>query len=268
MNNMNTPRMIISKEACLFYGIPGTVILAMSLILACKIGNDLGGSTFVCVAVFFVCNLLLWFLYLLVFQYLPVDLLEIWQGKKKQVPPMSVQSDTDTPSADTAVQPVDFSGTAIRPVTAEEYQTHCAEFARKKQEERQPLIDSIIDYVGRMMSPFLKEEELDKLRNEIRAWCDDPDYVPQPVKVKPVSNYQDRLKSISYKHFVWNIAVRLGFSNGYSVMVQANFIKKLFPDELEDIEVNSLARSLTCDPDKGHIRLDRPNHTDNNVFNF
>lgn len=41
MRNLST---IISKETCLFYGFPGTAILAVSLILSCKVGNDFGGS--------------------------------------------------------------------------------------------------------------------------------------------------------------------------------------------------------------------------------
>ena len=45
-------------------------------------------------------------------------------------------------------------------------------------------------------------------------------------------------------------------------------IKKLFPNELADIETTSLARSLTSEPDKGHIKLDRPLHTDNYTFHF
>lgn len=65
---------------------------------------------------------------------------------------------------------------------------------------------------------------------------------------------------------MWNIGARLGFENGYSVQVQAGFIKRLFPNELADIELTSLARSLTSEPDKGHIKLDKPLHTDNYIF--
>ena len=70
MRNLTT---IINKETCLFYGLPGTAILAVSLILSCKVGNDFGGSTFVNTVSFFGCNALLWLLYLVLFQYLPVD---------------------------------------------------------------------------------------------------------------------------------------------------------------------------------------------------
>lgn len=82
---MRNLTMIISKETCLFYGLPGTAILAVSLILSCKIGNDFGGSTFVNTISFFGCNALLWLLYLVLFQYLPVDLMRIWLSRKNHV---------------------------------------------------------------------------------------------------------------------------------------------------------------------------------------
>ena len=118
------------------------------------------------------------------------------------------------------------------------------------------------------MAPFMEETELDLLRNEIRAWCDNPNYKPKPVKLKTVHGYKDKLKTVSFKHFIWNIAARLGFENGYSGKVQANFIKSLFPNELKEVESKSLERSLTSSPDEGHIKLDRPKHTDNYIFHF
>lgn len=258
MRNLST---IISKETCLFYGLPGTAILAVSLILSCKVGNDFGGSTFVNTVSFFGCNTLLWLLYLVLFQYLPVDLMSIWLSRKNLVCIEATEQSTDIGIVATPVS-------AIQPMTTEEYKAHCFEFERKKQEEHQLLVDCIIDYVGRMMSPFIEMLELDLLRNEIRAWCDNPNYEPKPVKLKYAHENRDKLKTVSFKHFVWNIAARLGFENGYSGKVQAKFIKRLFPNELADIEVISLERSLTCSPDDGHIKLDRPVHTDNYIFHF
>lgn len=255
---MNT---LISKETCLFYGLPGTAILAVSLILSCKVGNDFGGSTFVNTVSFRGSNVLLWLLYLVLFQYLPVDLMRIWLSKKNSAGIDAAETSTDI---NTVKHPI----TTVQPMTAEEYKAHCAEFERKKQEEHQKLVNPIMDYVGRVMSPFMEEKDLDLLRNEIRAWCDNPGYKPQPVKLKPAHEYKDKLKTVSFKHFVWNIAARLGFENGYSVRIQAKFIKSLFPNELADIEAKSLERSLTSSPDDGHIKLDRPVYTDNYIFHF
>lgn len=267
MKDFNT---IISKETCLFYGLPGTAILAVSLVLSCKVGNDLGGNTFVNTVSFFGCNVLLWLLYLLLFQYLPVDLMRIWLSKKKPSADtaVTVETEADKPSAYSVAKSEEPSVTSIQPMTTEEYRSYCAEFERKKQEEHQKLINPIIDYVGRMMAPFMEEKELDLLRNEIRMWCGNPDYEPKPVRLRTAHDNKDKLKTISFKHFIWNIAARLGFENGYSVKVQANFIKSLFPNELKNVESKSLERSLTNSPDDGHIKLDRPVHTDNYIFHF
>ncbi|MBQ9092836.1 MAG: hypothetical protein IJY03_02420 [Prevotella sp.] len=258
MRNLTT---IISKETCLFYGLPGTAILAVSLILSCKVGNDFAGSTFVNTVSFFGSNVLLWLLYLVLFQYLPVDLMRIWLSRKNLV---SIKATKNNADIGTVATPVSI----VHPMTAEEYKAHCAEFERKKQEEHQKLVKPIIDYVGRVMSPFMEEAELDLLRNEIQAWCDNPNHKPKPVKLKTVHDYKDKLKTVSFKHFIWNIAARLGFGNGYSGKIQADFIKSLFPNELKDVESKSLERSLTNSPDDGHIKLDRPKHTDNYIFHF
>jgi hypothetical protein len=252
---------IISKETCLFYGLPGTAILAVSLVLSCKVGNDFGGSTFVNTVSFFGCNVLLWLLYLVLFQYLPVDLMRIWLSRKNLV---SIEVTEQSTDIGIVAAPV----STVHPMTAEEYKAHCADFERKKQEEHQKLVSSIMDYAGRVMAPFMEENELDILRNEIRAWCDNPNHKPQPVRLKPVHNNRDKLKTVSFKHFIWNIAARLGFDNGYSGKIQADFIKSLFPNELKDVESKSLERSLTSSPDEGHIKLDRPKHTDNYAFHF
>ena len=267
MRNLNT---IISKETCLFYGLPGTAILAVSLILSCKVGNDFGESTFVNTVSFFGCNALLWLLYLILFQYLPVDLMRICLSRAELtgVESEKVKIEAAPSSDNTVVKSVVSTIAVVQPMSTEEYHAHCAEFERKKQEEHQKLVNPIIDYVGRVMAPFMEENELDLLRNEIRAWCDNPNHEPKPVKLKTIHDYKDKLKTISFKHFIWNIAARLGFENGYSGKIQADFIKSLFPNELKDVESKSLERSLTCSPDDGHIKLDRPVHTDNYIFHF
>lgn len=267
MKNQNT---IINTENCLFYGFPGIVILAVSLMASTRIGADFGGDTFVKTISFLGSNGLLWLLYLVLCQYLPASLLAVFHPKRKSaaIAVSETKQETGTPlhkeAAERTVQPT----SAIPPLSEEEYNSYCADFERKKQEARVQLVSSIIDYVKKKMAPFATEENLSQLCEEVKAWCDTPSYTPKEIKLKPVSSPKDRLKTIDLKHFVWNIGARLGFENGYSVQIQADFIKHLFPNQLADIETTSLARSLTSEPDKGHIRLDRPLHTDNHIFHF
>ncbi len=155
MRNLNT---IISKETCLFYGLPGTAILAVSLILSCKVGNDFGESTFVNTVSFFGCNALLWLLYLILFQYLPVDLMRICLSRAELtgVESEDVKTEAAPLSDNTVVKSVVSPTAAVQPMSTEEYHAHCAEFERKKQEEHQKLVNPIIDYVGRVMAPFME----------------------------------------------------------------------------------------------------------------
>ena len=60
--------MIVNRENCLYYGLPGIVILAVSLMMSTLISTDFGGDTFVKAISFLGCNGLLWLLYLMLFQ--------------------------------------------------------------------------------------------------------------------------------------------------------------------------------------------------------
>ena len=262
MKNHNT---IVNTENCLFYGLPGIVILAVSLMASTRIGADFGGDTFVKTVSFLGCNGLLWLLYLVLCQYLLADLLAICLPKKKTATVGVLEAKPEagmTLSETVAEQPT----TPTPVLSQEQYQSYCADFERQKQEAREELATPVLGYVNRKMAPFTTEENLAQLCNEVRTWCDNPLHSPKAIRLKPVSNPKDRLRTVDFKHFVWNIGARLGFENGYSVQVQAGFIKRLFPNELADIELTSLARSLTSEPDKGHIKLDKPLHTDNYIF--
>lgn len=277
MKNQNT---IVNKENCLFYGLPGIVILAVSLMVSTRIGVDFGGDTFVRTISFLTCNGLLWLLYLAVCQYLFADLVTLCtlmakkmtrKIKEKELAVgeiLAIEDKTDTllPESEPEQTTVAVTTESAPVVTKEEYQTYCADFEQKLQDNRNPLVNSILDYVKRKMAPFTTEENLVLLCDEIKAWCDNPAYTPKAITLKRIPNPKDRLKTSDFKHLVWNIGVRLGFENGYSVMVQAGFIKSLFPVELMAVETGSLARSLTCDPGKGHIKLDRPEQTGNSNF--
>lgn len=259
---------IVNKDNCLIYGFPGIVILAIFLFISVVVGNDLGQSSFVRTVSFVGCNGLLWLLYLVLFQFLPVEILEAWQSKKKPTAVSVPETNTCQIMEETIAKETAQSVTPIPPLSEEQYKAYCEDFERQRQEARQQLTLPILDYVRRKMAPFTTEENLALLCEEMEAWCNNSHHIPQAIALKPISEPRDRLKTLDFKHLVWNIGARLGFDNGYSVQVQAEFIKKLFPKELCGIETISLARSLTCEPNKGHIKLDRPLHTDNYIFHF
>ncbi len=241
---------IVSQDVCLLYGLPGVVMLIISLIAAVFVGNDFGGNAFVCAVVFLACNVLLWLVYLLVFQYLPLDILRLIRS-----------GNNDIPEEET----IDIQ--SVPQLTSDEYNSYCSAYEQRKDGEREKLIQSVADYVNRVMAPFVTKEDLAKLCNEICAWCRDVKYKPTPIRLKPATEYKDRLKTIDFKHFIWNIGERLGADKGYSGVARAQFVKRLFPDELKESEIISIQRSLTADPDKGHIKLDRPGYKNTDFHN-
>lgn len=56
------------REACLVWGLPGVAILAISLMVAVRVGNDFGHDVLVRTVTFIGSNALLWQLYALMFQ--------------------------------------------------------------------------------------------------------------------------------------------------------------------------------------------------------
>lgn len=62
------------REACLVWGLPGVAILAISLMVAVRVGNDFGHDVLVRIVTFIGSNALLWLLYALMFQMLPAEL--------------------------------------------------------------------------------------------------------------------------------------------------------------------------------------------------
>lgn len=150
MKNHNT---IVNTENCLFYGLPGIVILAVSLMASTRIGADFGGDTFVKTVSFLGCNGLLWLLYLVLCQYLLADLLAICLPKKKTATVGVLEAKPEagmTLSETVAEQPT----TPTPVLSQEQYQSYCADFERQKQEAREELATSVLGYVNRKMAPL------------------------------------------------------------------------------------------------------------------
>lgn len=122
--------------------------------------------------------------------------------------------------------------------------------------EKRRLVDSIIEYVCNTMPPFISPDELEKLCQEIRQWCDSPTYKPNEIKLR------DRLSTNDLCHFIWNIGERLGRYNGYDGECRATYVKNLFATALSDVEVSSL-RNMTKISSTDRIKLDRPKPDDN-----
>ena len=136
------------------------------------------------------------------------------------------------------------------------YAQRCKEYQREQEQRRQNTIGAIMEYVTHTMSPYIYDnDELEKLRDTIRKWADDWQHIPVPIRLRFT------LTTLDLRHFVWNIAERLGSKKDYTGEVRAIFIKRMFPDVMKDIELDSI-RNFKFQPDTGNIVIDEPDKGD------
>lgn len=253
-------------DLCLFYGFPGVAILAVSLIVAAKIGMEFDGDRMIKSGTFLGCNMLLWLLYYTVFISLPGNLFDsirtspevnetvddgsVCTSEEGDVPGLAESSDNTESEPEPQPQP-QTSPLPSEPVIPFDYRQICLEYKQRQAEEKTELVESIIGYAGHTMSPFVSETDIVCLCNEIRCWCLNPEYKPSNIALRV------RLSTNDLCHFIWNIGERLGRDNGYDGECRASFAKKLFASALAKVDIPSL-RNMTKTASSDKIPLDRP----------
>lgn len=247
-------------DLCLFYGFPGVAILAVSLMLSAKIGAEFCGDGMIKSGTFLGCNMLLWLCYYTVFISLPGNLYDSIRTSQKQnetldnasvctsagddAPELAMPSDATESELQTEPLPSE-------PVMPFDYRQICLEYEQRQAVEKTGLVESIIGYAGHTMSPFVSEEDIVRLCNEVQCWCLNPEYKPSDIALRV------RLSTNDLCHFVWNIGERLGRDNGYNGECRASFAKRLFASALSKVDIPSL-RNMTKTASSDKIHLDRP----------
>ena len=298
MNNVKckTENMTV-RDYCLLWGCPGLVILTISLLVSLKVGNDFGQDNFAKFVTFVISSGLLGTIYYL-FQSVLADVPLKMQNRQRQVPMLLTDQETEAVTEDSTdnmsveqvheclaevltqtesaheplseelkeptVEVSDLTEpTKEVPDTVESsteqldlYAQRCKEYQREQEQKRQNTIGAIMEYVTHTMSPYIYDnEELEKLCDAIRKWADDWQHIPVPIRLKST------LTTLDLRHFVWNIAERLGSKKDYTGEVRAIFIKRMFPNVMKDIELDSI-RNFKFQPDTGSIVIDEPDKGD------
>ena len=298
MNNVKckTENMAV-RDYCLVWGCPGLVILTISLFVSLKVGNDFGQDNFAKLITFVISSGLLGTVYYL-FQSVLAEVSLRLQDRQcsaailptNQEAEVVTEDSTDNmsieqvheclaevlPQTESAqeylseelIEPtveVSVSAEPTREATdtietsseqPDLYAQRCKEYQREQEQRRQNTINAIMEYVTHTMSPYIYDnDELEKLCDAIRKWADDWQHIPVPIRLKST------LTTLDLRHFVWNIAERLGSKKDYTGRVRANFIKRMFPDVMRDIEQDSI-RNFKFQPDTGSIVIDEPDKGD------
>ena len=269
------------RDYCLLWGCPGLVILTISLFVSLKVGNDFGQDNFAKFVTFVISSGLLGTIYYL-FQSVLADVpLKLQNGQRKEtkllndqeteVAPKDSMGNVSIEQAQDCMAEVPHQTEVVKPQESiievsettetcmeqsDLYYLRCKEFQREQEQRRQDTISAIMEYVTHTMSPYIYDnEELEKLCDAIRMWADDWRHNPVPIRLKST------LTTLDLRHFVWNIAERLGSKKDYTGEVRAIFIKRMFPDVMKDIELDSI-RNFKFQPDTGSIMIDEPGKGD------
>lgn len=298
MNNVKckTENMAV-RDYCLVWGCPGLVILTISLFVSLKVGNDFGQGNFAKFVTFVISSGLLgtvYYLFQSVLAEVPLrlqngqhegtilltdqeaeavtedstdnDIIEQVQECRAEVLPqtesaqehLSEELQESTIEISDSAEPTKEIADTIETSSEQPdlYAQRCKEYQREQEQRRQNTIDAIMGYVTHTMSPYIYDnDELEKLLDAIRKWADDWQHIPVPIRLKST------LTTLDLRHFVWNIAERLGSKKDYSGRVRADFIKRMFPDVMRDIEQDSI-RNFKFQPDTGNIVIDEPDKGD------
>ena len=296
MNNVKckTENMAV-RDYCLVWGCPGLIILTISLFVSLKVGNDFGQDNFAKLITFLISSGLLgtvYYLFQSVLAEVPLrlqnrqrvestfltdqeaetevstsnDIIEQVQECLAEMPPQiesaqePLSEELEEPSVEISDSAEPAKEVADTIETSSEqpdlYAQRCKEYQREQEQRRQNTINAIMEYVTHTMSPYIYDnEELEKLCDAIRKWADDWQHTPVPIRLKST------LTTLDLRHFVWNIAERLGSKKDYTGEVRAIFIKRMFPDVMKDIELDSI-RNFKFQPDTGNIVIDEPDKGD------
>ena len=211
---------------CTIYAFTGTAILAISLVVAMYVGNDFHQSLFVESIIFAGSNVFLWAIFLSMVNC-PYELIMAkGNGTSKSQGTLPVVGEKLSEPTTPQVEPVQY--------THDDY-TKCVEAQEKKeQEEKARRTKVILDYSHRTMARFLYEEDVNILVEEIRKWLEDCNYVPTAI-----NRFKVKVENIPLRHFIWNIAERIG-KQEYNLAMRIAFVKALFPKPFATLDYSTL----------------------------
>ena len=275
------------RDYCLLWGCPGLVILTISLFVSLKVENDFGQDNFAKFVTFVISSGLLgtvYFLFQSVLAEVPLKVLNRQHKGTKLLTYLESEVVPEDSSDNVSIEQVQECIAEMPPQTKvsqepllEEqqelivevsdttetsveqpdlYALRCKEFQREQEQRRQDTIAAIMEYVTHTMSPYIYDNgELEKLCENIKKWAENWQHNPVPIRLKST------LTTLDLRHFVWNIAERLGSKKDYTGEVRAMFVKRMFPDVMKDIELDSI-RNFKFQPDTGSIMIDEPEKGD------
>jgi len=157
---------------CTIYAFVGTAILAISLVVAMYVGNDFHQSLFVESIIFIGCNILLWSIFISMVNC-PYELMTIGSNCKTK------KNVEEAESATEQEQPMQTLPQTESVKYSHEDYAKCVKAQEKEtQKEKDKRTRTVLDYVHRIMSRFLYEDDLNKVIEAVKEWSNDTNYTP------------------------------------------------------------------------------------------
>ncbi|HCE59023.1 MAG TPA: hypothetical protein DER09_14610 [Prolixibacteraceae bacterium] len=120
---------------------------------------------------------------------------------------------------------------------------------QNKAKEREEKLNVALNYTRKTFAPYVLDEQIEFLCVNLQLYADKLNL----ENLRSIKTSKD-LSSIDISHFGWNIWNH--FNIGKRIEI-AHFLKRVFPDILKDVEVESIKSHLKDDELKGIIKIQK-----------
>jgi len=120
---------------------------------------------------------------------------------------------------------------------------------QNKAKEQEEKLNIALNYTRKTFAPYISDGQIEVLCGNLKLYADKLNL----EKLHSIKTSKD-LSSVDISHFGWNIWNH--FNLGKRIEI-AHFLKRVFPDILKDVEVESIKSHLKDDELKGIIKIQK-----------
>jgi hypothetical protein len=118
---------------------------------------------------------------------------------------------------------------------------------QNRKKEQEDILNIALGYTRKTFAPYVSDEQVELLCNNLKIYADKLSL----EALHPIKTSKDLL-TIDIFHFGWNVWNHFKISKQIDI---AHFLKKVFPDILKDVEVETIKRHLKDEELKGIIKI-------------
>lgn len=118
-----------------------------------------------------------------------------------------------------------------------------------KAKEKEEKLNAALNYTRKTFAPYVSDGQIEILCGNLRLYSDKLNL----EKLRPIKTSKD-LTSVDISHFGWNIWNHFNVGKRIEIV---HFLKRVFPDILKDVEVESIKSHLKDEELKGIIKIQK-----------